>query len=93
MSLFTSAKKITKHIQLQQIIHGKYDTRTLIPTVLLSFGCIIIPFFVFNGISTLMEYLMPKPFLRKSSTDTILPIARGIKGFIPFPRIFLRKGI
>ena len=45
----------------------------------------------------LMEYqfflgnLMPKPFSRKNSSGTIQPIAGRIRGFIPFPRVFVRK--
>ena len=48
-------------------------------------------FFLFNGISTFVGYLMPKLFFWKNSSDTILPIVGRIRGFIPFRRVFARK--
>ena len=45
----------------------------------------------FNDISTSVGYLMPKPFSKKNSSATIYPIAGRIRGFIPFPRVFVRK--
>ena len=33
---------------------------------------------------------MPKPSIWKNSGDTIKPIAGGITGFKPFPRVFIR---
>ena len=39
-----------------------------------------VPFF--NGISAFVGNQMPKPFLKKNSDDTILPIPRRIKMFI-----------
>ena len=41
---------------------------------------------LFNGISTFVCYLMPKPSFKKNSSD-----AGRIRGFIPFPRIFVQK--
>ena len=41
-------------------------------------------------ISTLIGYLMPNPSLRDSS-GTIQPITGGITGFMPFPRVLVRK--
>ena len=39
-----------------------------------------------NEISTFVFYLMPKPFLQKSSSDTIQPIAEECtREFITFP--------
>ena len=35
---------------------------------------------LFNGISILLGYLMPKPSVYKNSGSTILPIARMIRG-------------
>ena len=46
---------------------------------------------MFNGISTLVSYLMPKPFSEKNSSCTIWPIAGRIRGFIPFPWVFGQK--
>ena len=46
---------------------------------------------LFNGISTFIGYLMPKPFTLKNSISTIYPIARRIRGIIPFPRVFAQK--
>ena len=34
---------------------------------------------------------MPKPSLSKNSNGINQPIAGGIKGFMPFPRILIRK--
>ena len=36
-------------------------------------------------------YLMPKPSFKKNGSGTIQPIARRIRGFIPFPRVFCLK--
>ena len=41
----------------------------------------------FNGISTFMGYLMPKSSFFKNSSGTFLPLAGGIRDFIPFPRV------
>ena len=41
---------------------------------------------LFNGISTFVGYLMPK-LSSENSSGTIYPIARRIRGFIPFPRV------
>ena len=38
-----------------------------------------------------LGYLMPKPFSKKNSSSTIQPIAGRIRGFIPFPRVLVRK--
>ena len=38
---------------------------------------------LFNGISTFVCYLMPKPFSKKN--------AGRIRGFIHFPRVFAQK--
>ena len=46
---------------------------------------------LFNGISTFVGYLMPKPFSKKDRGGTIKHIAGRIRGFIPFPRVFARK--
>ena len=35
---------------------------------------------LFNGISTFVGYLMPKPFSKKKSSGTISPIAGRIRG-------------
>ena len=48
-------------------------------------------FSLFIGISTIVGHLMPKPFSVKNSCGTIYPIARRIRGFIPFLRVFARK--
>ena len=45
----------------------------------------------FNGISTFVGYLMPKPFFKKNSIGTISPITGRIRGFIHFPRVSARK--
>ena len=45
---------------------------------------------LFNGISTFVGYLMPKPFFEKSSSGNIQPKAGRIRGFILFPRVFAR---
>ena len=47
--------------------------------------------FGFNGISTFVGYLMPKPSFEKNSSVTIQPIAGRIRGLIPFPRVFAQK--
>ena len=39
---------------------------------------------LFNGISTFVGHIMLKPSLEKSSSDTIVPMAEGMRGFIPF---------
>ena len=44
---------------------------------------------LFNGISTFMGYLMPKPCLLNNSSETLLPISGRIRGFIPGVRIHL----
>ena len=44
---------------------------------------------LFNTISTFVSYLMPKRSLSKNSSDTILPIAGGIKGFILSPMVLV----
>ena len=41
---------------------------------------------LFNGISNFVGYLMPKPTVQKNSSCTIQFIARGIRGFMPFPK-------
>ena len=41
---------------------------------------------LFNGISTFVGYLMPK-----NSSGIIQPIAKRIRGLIPFPSVFVRK--
>ena len=46
---------------------------------------------LFNGILTVMGYLMQKPLVWKNSSDTIQPIAREIKRFMPFPMVLVRK--
>ena len=47
---------------------------------------------MFNGISTFIVYLMPKPFsLKNSSGMIVLTMAGRIRGFIPFLRVFARK--
>ena len=46
---------------------------------------------LFNRISTFVGYLMPKPSFSKNSSDTILPIAWRITGFVPFPKVFVQK--
>ena len=51
----------------------------------------LVRFLLFNGISTFVGYLMPKPFSKKNSSGTIQPIAGRIRGFIPFPRVFAQK--
>ena len=38
-----------------------------------------------------MIYSMPKQFLWRNSGDTIYPLARIMKGFIPLPRVPVRK--
>ena len=43
----------------------------------------LVSFLLFNGISTFMGYLIPKPSLL-NSIDTIQSIAEGIKGFFGF---------
>ena len=40
---------------------------------------------LFNGISTFMDYLMPKPSLKKYSDDIIQPITGRDKGVHAFP--------
>ena len=40
---------------------------------------------LFNGISTLMGYLMPKSSIQKNSSDTIKPIAGEIRGLCIYP--------
>ena len=47
--------------------------------------------FLFNGLSTFVGYLMPKPSLEKNSGGTIWLIAGKIRRFITFPRVFVRK--
>ena len=42
-------------------------------------------FSVFNGISNFMDYLMPKPSLKKERSGTIQPIPKGITEFVPSP--------
>ena len=46
---------------------------------------------LFNGVSTFVGNLMLNPSLWKNSTDTIKPIAQGIKGFILFPRVLVEN--
>ena len=45
----------------------------------------------FNGISTFIDYLMPKPSFKKNSSGTIQPIVGRIRRFILSPRLFVRK--
>ena len=35
---------------------------------------------------TFIGYLMPKPYLKKSN-DTIQPVAKELRGSIPFPKV------
>ena len=44
----------------------------------------------FNGISSFMGYLMPKPSLLNKS-DAIQLIETGIREFIPFLRVLVQK--
>ena len=46
---------------------------------------------LFNGISTFVVHLMPKPFLQKNSSDIILLTAGYIRGFIHFPKALAQK--
>ena len=46
---------------------------------------------LFNVISTFVGYSMPKPSFKKNSNGTIQPIAGRIRGFIPFPKVFVQK--
>ena len=47
----------------------------------------------FSGTSAFMCYQIPKLFLQRNSSDTIRPIpVVGIRGFIPFLRVLVRKG-
>ena len=46
---------------------------------------------LFNGIATFAGYLMPKSSFKINSCGTIWPIAERISGFIPFPRVFVRR--
>ena len=48
-------------------------------------------FSIFNGISTIMVYLMSKRSLWKNSSNTIYSIAEGIRGFISFSWVFLSE--
>ena len=41
---------------------------------------------LFNGISTFVGYLMPKPFSEKNRSGTTYPIAGRIRVFISFPK-------
>ena len=42
-----------------------------------------------KGISIVVGYLMPKPCYQKNISGTIWPVDRGIRGFIPFPKILV----
>ena len=44
-----------------------------------------------NVISTLFDYLIPKPSFKKNSRRIIQAIEGGIMGFILFPIVFARK--
>ena len=44
--------------------------------------------FSFDGLSNFIDYLMHKPSLYK---DNISHQAGGIRGFIPFPKLLVRK--
>ena len=46
-----------------------------------------------NGISTFVDYLMPKVPLLKNSRDTVKPVTadRGIRGSCLFPGALIRK--
>ena len=52
---------------------------TILPIVIDASGTDLVWFLLFNGISTSVGYLMPKPFSEKNSSATILPIARRIR--------------
>ena len=44
-----------------------------------------------NGISTFKGFLMSKPSFKKDSSGVIQPITGGIRQFMPFPRLLVRK--
>ena len=44
-----------------------------------------------SGISTNVDYLIPKPSFKKNSSGNYLRHSREHKGFIPFPRVFAPK--
>ena len=46
---------------------------------------------LFNGISTFLGYLIPKPSFKKNSCGIIEPIGERIRGFMPFPKVFVQK--
>ena len=46
---------------------------------------------LFNGISTLVGYLMPKSSLWKNCSGIIQSITRRIREFILFPRVLAQK--
>ena len=46
---------------------------------------------LFNGMLNFVGYLMPNSSLLKDNSDTIKSIAGGIRGSIPFPKVFPRK--
>ena len=50
-------------------------------------------FTFFNGISTLMGYLMPKSSLWKNRRDTILPIPGEDKGAHTFPKVLVQSKV
>ena len=47
--------------------------------------------FLYCGISTFIGYSMPKLSLQKNSRDTIQTHSWGTRGFMPFPRILVKK--
>ena len=45
----------------------------------------------FNGILTFMAYVMPKQSCQKNNSCIIQSSAKGIEGYIPFPRVLVQK--
>ena len=49
-------------------------------------SCGLVWFLCFNGISTFVDYLMPKPSFKKNNSDAIYPITGRIGGVHTFPK-------
>ena len=64
-------------------LNGDFVRFAFALNVIFSFGLLSL----FNGISTIMSYLMPKPFLLKNSLGIIKPIAVRNKGFHAFHKV------
>ena len=87
--------KIVIHllIELEIALLSQYSKRITLTKILLQSAVLVSFCFVslFNGISTVVDYLMPEPSLQKTISSTEKPIAGVITGSKPFPMVLARK--